>query len=404
MKIVIIGNGPAAVRALEAIASRKNSKTGLKITLTSAESTPSYSPMFLGGYLAGELAREKITIGEKHGLSSERILGDKVVRVDDSKNRVVLESGREVVYDRLLISSGALAVKPPLKGLNKQGVFLFNKLADVEALLKELPKAKNIIIIGAGAIGIEAGIVFRKAGKHVVVVELLCQCLPQMLDDDLARRVERILSRMGIKFLLDCCVSSIKGDKRATGVLIGGKEVAGDIILLACGVRPNIDFLKSSRIKVNRGILVNEKMQTNIPNIYAAGDVAESKDPYGGYELVFNWYHAIEQGWTAGCNLIGVENSCRASPGLAILKGMETPVVSIGRKYSESGYKTLSFADEKRSTYEKIFIKNNRIDCYQAIGITDKAGLMYGYIKERKDVREIKDILRGNYSPARLFA
>jgi len=406
MKIVIVGNGPAAVRALEAIAAHKDvSNAGEEeITVISGELTAPYSPMFLGGYLTGELGEKEILIGEKHSLSPGKILGDKVVEVVDSENRVILESGREVGYDKLLIASGASATKPPLKGIDKEGVFFFNRLADVKRLSEKLPEAKDIIIIGAGAIGIEAAITFNKMGKSVLIVEMLYQCLPQMLDDDLARHVERRLSSLGIRFWLDCCVSEITGDNRATGIVAGDKEIIGDVVLLACGLSPNVDFLKSSNVKVNSGILVNEKMQTNIPNIYAAGDVAESIDPYGGYELVFNWYNAVDQGWTAGCNLIGIEDTYKASPGLAILKGAEPPVISIGRKYGENGYETLSVANEGEGAYEKFFIKNDRIECYQAIGISDKVGLMYGYIKERKDVRGIKNILHDNYNPAKLIA
>jgi NAD(P)H-nitrite reductase large subunit len=199
-------------------------------------------------------------------------------------------------------------------------------------------------------------------------------------------------------------VSQITGDDRATGIVVGGKAISGDLILVAVGVKPNIDFLRSSSVRVNQGILVNEKMQTNVPNIYAAGDVAESINPYGEYELVFNWYNAIDQGWVAGCNLMGIENTYRASPGLVVVKGLETPVISIGRKYGENGYETLSGTNREKGVYEKIFIKDNHIDCYQAIGIIDRVGLMYGYIKERKDIGNIKDVLGDNYSPANLVA
>ena len=264
--------------------------------------------------------------------------------------------------------------------------------------------AKNAVIIGAGAIGVEVAIAFSKIGINVLVVELLDQILPQILDEELARHVEGKLVRSGIRFILGESVSQIIGGKRATGIVAGGREVSADLFLVAVGVKPNIDFLGSSNVRVNQGILVNEKMQTNVPNIYAAGDVAESRDPYGGYELVFNWYNAIDQGWIAGCNLIGVENMYRSSPGLVALKGMETPVISIGRKYGENGYESLSFADRERGIYEKLFIKNNVIDCYQAIGTVDRVGLMYGYIKERKDIGSIKDVLSDNYSPANLVA
>lgn len=406
MKIAIVGNGPAAVRALEAMATYKAvSNAGeAKITIISCERTAPYSPMFLADYLTGELGGGEILLRDEHGLSPQRRLGEMVVKVEDSRNKVVIESGREIGYDKLLIASGASPLKASIKGIDKEGVYFFNRLADVKRLSQQVLSAKNVIIIGAGAIGIEAAIAFNKMGKNVLIVELLDQILPQILDEDLARHVEGKLGSSGIRFMLGENVSQITGDNRATGIVVGDKEISADLILVAVGVKPNIDFLRSSNVRVNQGVLVNEKMQTNVPNIYAAGDVAESINPYGGYELVFNWYNAIDQGWTAGCNLVGIENTYRASPGLVVVKGLETPVISIGRKYGENGYETLSCTNREKGVYEKIFIKDNHIDCYQAIGIVDRVGLMYGYIKERKDIGNIKDMLGDNYSPANLVA
>jgi NAD(P)H-nitrite reductase large subunit len=406
VEIVIIGNGPAAIKALEAIATCKAIPPAdeAKITIISGETTAPYSPMFLVDCLTGELGEREILLGDDHGLSPKRRLGEKVVKIDDSRNKVILESSQEIGYDKLLIASGASPLKPPIEGTDKEGVHFFNRLEDVKRLSRQIPSAENIIIIGAGAIGLEAAIAFSKMGRNVLVVELLGQILPQMLDEDLARYVEGKLGSSGVRFMLGESVSQITGGSRATGVIVGGKEVSGDLILVAVGVKPNIDFLESSNVRVNQGILVNEKMRTNVANIYAAGDVAESIDPYGEYELVFNWYNAIDQGWIAGCNLIGVENTYRASPGLVVLKGLEPPVISIGRKYFENGYETLLHSDREKGIYEKIFIKDNRIDCYQAIGIVDRVGLMYGYIKERKDIGDIKDVLGNNYSLANLVA
>lgn len=406
MKIVIIGNGPAAVKALEAMAHYKavSKEDVTSITVVSAELTAPYAPMFLADCLTGELGEGEILLGDDYGLSPQRLLGETVVEVEDSRNRVIMESGREIGYDKLLIASGASPLKTSIKGIDKEGVHFFNRLADVKRLSQQVLRAKNAIIIGAGAIGIEAAIAFSQMGKNVLVVELLEQILPQVLDEELAKHVEKKLASLGIRFMLGESVSQIVGDNRATGIVVGDRAITGDLILVAVGVKPNIDFLGSSNVRASQGILVNEKMQTNVPNIYAAGDVAESIDPYGGYELVFNWYNAIDQGWIAGGNLIGIENTYRASPALVVVKGLETPVISIGRKYGENGYETLSFTDGEKGVYEKLFIKDNHIDCYQAMGIVDRVGLMYGYIKERKDIGNIKDVLGDDYRPANLVA
>ena len=406
MRIVIIGNGPAAVKALKAIAHYKDvSKEDItSITIVSAEPTAPYSPMFLADFLTRELGEEEILLGDDHGLSPQRLLGEKVVKVEDSRNKIITASGQEISYDKLLIASGASPLKASIRGIDKEGLCFFNRLADAKRLSQKVPRAKDAIIIGAGVIGVELAIAFSKMGINVLVVELLDQILPEILDEELARHVERELVSSGVRFMLGGSVSQITGDKRATGIVARGREVSADLLLVAVGVKPNIDFLGSSNVRVNKGILVNKKMQTNVPNIYAAGDVAESMDPYGGYELVFNWYNAVDQGWVAGANLIGMENTCRASPSLVALRGLGTPVISIGRKYGENGYETLSFTDGEKGVYEKLFIKNNVMDCYQAIGIVDRIGLMYGYIKERKDIGNIKGVLGDDYRPANLVA
>jgi nitrite reductase (NADH) large subunit len=406
MKIVVIGNGPAAVRALQTITINEalSKAEEVKITLVSQERTPAYSPMFLLGYLTGELLEEEILLRESHHLFLKKMLGEKVIKVHDTKNRIILESGKEIGYDRLLIASGASPLIPSLKGIKKEGVYFFNKLEDVRKLLKQISRTQNIIIIGAGAIGIEVAIALKKLGRNVLITELLDQILPQVLDRELAGYFERELSSSGIKFLLGEAVSEVTGNDRATGILAGKKEIEGDIILVTTGVKPNVDFLKSSNVKMKTGILVNEKMQTSVPNIYAAGDVAESLDPYGGYELVFNWYNAVDQAVIAGYNLIGVENTYKPSPALAVIKGAGPPVISVGRKYGEEGYETLSYTDKKRGLYEKIFVRNNRIDCYQAIGISNKVSLIYSYIKGRKDVQRIKSRLGGDCSPAHFWS
>jgi nitrite reductase (NADH) large subunit len=298
-----------------------------------------------------------------------------------------------------LIASGASPLIPSLKGINKEGVYFFNRLADVRRLSKQISRTQDIIIIGAGAIGIEVAITLKKLGRNVLIAELLDQILPQMLDRELAEYFERELTASGIKLLLGEAVSEVTGNNRARGIIVGNKEIEGDLILVTTGVKPNVDFLKFSNVKVNTGILVNEKMQTSVPNIYAAGDVAESLDPYGGHELVFNWYNAIDQAVIAGYNLIGCENIYKPSPALAVIKGIDPPVISVGRKYGEEGYEILSYTDKQRGLYEKTFIRDNRIDCYQAIGISDKVSLIYGYIRGRKDVRRIKKLLGGKDSP-----
>ena len=395
MKIVVIGNGPAAVRAIQAIAAHEamlsDSKTD--VTVISAETCPAYSPMFLMDYVTGALQMDQILLRESYGLACRRLQGEKATRVRDERNTVILERGKEIEYDRLLIVSGASPFVPALRGIEKEGVLFLNRLDDAESLSQRIRIATKVIVIGAGMVGVEAAMAFRKMGRNVLVIEAVDHILPQMLDKELADRAEKSLRSLGIQFLLGAEISEIMGDRAATGVVVGDKAIEGDLILVATGVMPNVDFLEPSNVTVNKGIIVDEKMRTSVPNIYAAGDVAESIDPYGGREILPNWYNSAEQGWVAGCNLVGLDITCPYSPPVSVLKGAEPAVVAVGQVYGDAGYEVLSYGDTRRGVYEKAFLRGQRIDAYQAIGMTDKVGLMYNYIRGRKDVRGIKEEL-----------
>jgi len=183
------------------------------------------------------------------------------------------------------------------------------------------------------------------------------------------------------------------GGEVAEGVVLkGGQEVRGDLVLIAVGVRPNTEFVRSTAIEINRGIVVNERMETGASGIYAAGDVVESRNLIGDYEAVFTWYSAISQGWVAGCNLMGRRSRYEFIPALMVLKKSEFPVISIGSTRGND-YELLSHRDEKGGILEEFYIRDGYIECYQAIGVRDKTGLLFSFIKNRKRVDKIKKAL-----------
>jgi nitrite reductase (NADH) large subunit len=396
MKLVIIGYGPAAVKALESISNLQNSKTPekLDVTIISAEKEKPYAPMFLLDYALGK--RNKNELGLVTGfdqLSINEILGSPVREIQDRENKVLLADGREVQYDRLLIASGASPVKPSINGIEKKGVLYLNRLADARQLSRRISKISQVLIIGGGAIGIEAASSLAKLGKKVTIIEQQEHVLLPVLDGDICGYLENKLIEQGIQLILNNSDTAIIGDEGARGVIAGKKEIAGDLVLITAGIKPNLDFLKSSRIRKGRGILVDDYLQTSVPNIFAAGDVAESRVASGSTGPVFTWHSAIEQGWVAGWNLVNKQKTFQYCPGLVSLKSMGFPVVSIGSKSSQSTCHLLKYADEKKGIWERIYIKGNVIESYQALGITDRSGTMYEFIRNRKDIGSIKDSL-----------
>lgn len=398
MKIAVIGFGPATVKALEAIDRYidVSSGDGHEVSVISSETEDPYAPMFLIKYITGQLTESDLfLLPEEHEYSFpfKRILGKRVVLIKEKNKTVVLEDGQEIGFDKLLIASGASPIIPPIRGLAKEGVFFLGRLDEAKKISQALEQASDFVIVGAGAMGMEAAIAFNQLGKRVKVVELARQILPQTLGPNLAKYAQGELEVQGLEFWLGEAVSEIIGKDRAVGVVTkGGKEIKGNLILVTAGVQPNTDFLNSTAIKINKGIVVNDQMETSIPDVYAAGDVAESGNPYGDYELVFNWYSAISQGWVAGCNLMGQQKSYHFCPMLSALKEVDFPVISIGRK-GNGRYEHLSHRDESRGVLEEIYVRDNFIDCYQAIGVRDKAGLVYSFIKHRKRVDDLKTAL-----------
>jgi len=300
--------------------------------------------MFLIEYMFGTLKKRQFylppLLGD--GVTLNVIAGRRVVDIHSKDRRVLLDDGKSLAYNRLLIATGASALRPPIKGLDKPGVFFISRLDDARRLRERMKRSSRVIIIGAGAIGIETALAMASRGKAVAVVEAVGCIVPLMLDEDLAGYLRGRLEKQGIPFLLNNPVSEVTGKRRAEGVVAGGQAIPGDLVIVAAGFRPNTEFLNSKGIKTASGIIVDDHMQTSVNNIYAAGDVAEARNPFSDqYELNYTWYSAVEQGWVAGCNMVGGDKRLLYSPSLNVLKGLEFTVASVGQKVQGNGCQLL---------------------------------------------------------------
>ena len=188
MKLVVIGNGPAAIKAIEAISANCNAEKSekLEITVISTERVKPYAPMFLLDYVLGKRQKRELdlAISADH-LPVNKILGKRAIGVETHKNKVLLDDGEEVEYDKLLIASGASPVKPDIKGIEKKGVYFLNRLADAQKLSRCIKSVDKVLVIGGGTIGTEAAVAFREAGKKVTIVELLEHVLLPVFDKDI---------------------------------------------------------------------------------------------------------------------------------------------------------------------------------------------------------------------------
>ena len=283
MKVVVIGSGTAGSNF--ALFLRKANRKA-EITVIGKEPTMQYSPCALPHVISGMIEKpEDVIVFPNEFYERQKInlmLGMEVREIDRGRKVVVTDKG-EVPYDKLVLAVGSKAFVPPIKGVENEGVFTLKSLDDVRKIKAYIAerKPKKAVVIGAGLIGLEGAEAFAKLGMEVLVVELMDRLMPTMLDKDTAKLVQAEMEKHGVSFRFNEGVSEIVGSP-VEAVKIGDEEVPADLVLVATGVRANVDLAKKAGLEVNRGIVVNEHLQTSDPDIYAIGDCAEVIDAVTG--------------------------------------------------------------------------------------------------------------------------
>ena len=365
--IVIIGCGAAGISALNTL-----SKLGIKDVLVISSERPYSKPLLLH-YLSGKIDRSRIF------LDGIKFIQDKVIEVKPNENTVLLKSGKEIKYDQLLIATGAYPIKPKIDGIDLKGVFFLNTLKDADEIMRYLRNVKKAVIIGAGFVGISAAVALRKRNIDVTIVELKDRVLPEALDKDFANIAKEILENNGVKVILGKSVSKIIGDNSVKGVVVENEEIKCDMVITSVGVRPNIEFLRNSGIEIRTGIVVNDKMQTNFKDIYAAGDCAETKDLITGeYTINAVWINASIQGRIAAYNIAGIERTYDGSIRINVIDIFGVPFVSIG-------YITDDF---ERLDNKIFYYKGDKIVGFQTIGFEELKGAL-SIITQKGQISEL---------------
>ncbi|MFQ5858970.1 MAG: NAD(P)/FAD-dependent oxidoreductase, partial [Anaerolineae bacterium] len=369
-----------------------------EIVMIAREDVPFYSPCPLAEYIEGVVSRDQLFLRDEgfyRELDITTMFGREVTRVDAEANEVTLApstdsgqgDGKLVAYDRLLIAAGAQAIIPPIPGLTdrKSGIFVLKTLADAEDILGYLNGAQRAVVIGAGFIGLEAAQALARRGLSVTVVEALDRVLPQMLDAEMAALVQARLESNGVQVMLDSPVEAILGpeDGQVTGVVADGQETACELVVCATGVRPNLALVEGTDIAINVGILVDERMETSHPGVFAAGDIVETADIFGRRQVLPTWPNAVSGGRVAGYNLAGVERRFTGLENANVLRVFDLPVVSLGQL---NGSETLRRA--QNGVVKKLALEGGRVVGLQMVGQVDGAGLFLDLMKKGRDVTE----------------
>jgi len=382
---VIIGNGVAGTTAAENI--RKMDKEG-NITIVTDEDLPFYYRIRLNEFISGDITEQDLIAKGDQWYRDQNIdlkLMTRIVRAELREKIIITENKERLSYDRLLIATGSHSFIPPIKGSEKRGVFALRTIKDARNILAYASEAEGIVLIGGGLLGLEAGNALRKLGKKVTVVEFFPRLLPRQLDVDGAKRLQEIMEGMGFSFRLGAKTQEVTGDDHVNGVLLeGGETLPAEMVIISAGVRPNIELAESLGLDSDKGIKVDEHLQTNQPDIYAAGDVAEFRGiPYG------IWPAAMEQGKIAGANMAGGKKVYKGSTMVNTLKVVGIDLASAGNIDAENELESRIIKDEK--VYKKIVIENNKIIGCIMLGDTKGFNKITKAISESVDVSKIKD-------------
>jgi NAD(P)H-nitrite reductase large subunit len=316
----------------------------------------------------------------------------------------VLEDKGQLGYDALLVATGARPKFPETKGIKKSGVFGLRTIKEAQNIAGLLPVTKTACVLGGGLIGLKAAYGLKKRNIDVKVIIKSRQVLSQMLDSESAGLVLRRLEEHGIEVILGQDAAEIIGEGEIKAVkLDSGKAIGCSMVIVGKGVSPNIELVKETPLRYNEGIIADEHLASNIPDIYTAGDVCENFDlTIGQHTINALWPVAVEEGKIAGANMAGENLSYAGSVGMNSLEFFGLPVVSLGIykfKEGDTGFSELKLSNPQEDLYRKLVIKENHLVGGIFVGKISNSGVFLRLIRERIDLSSFKDkLLEENFA------
>jgi len=400
-KYVIIGGSAGGIGAVEAI--REVDPMGT-LTVISEEKVPQYSRPMISEYVSREATLDSMKYrGDQFWKNSnvQALTGRAATKIDFTKKQVELDGGDKIGYEKLLIATGGKPFVPRMEGGEKDGVFTFTDLSSAEGIEAKLEHSKSAVVIGGGLIGVSASEALVKRGIKVTLVELKNNILNLILDNTASEMAEKVLTEAGVTVITGQTVQRIlgkKGNEAAVGgvVMTDNTEIPCDLVVVAIGVIPRTELVKETAVKLNRGIVVDRFMRTNLPDVYACGDVAEAHDfLINGNRLLPLWPLAHLGGQVAGYNMAGKQVEYEGGTVMSSLKYFDLPVIAVGDVNPEEldDYEVLVELKPEQTVYKKILLKDGAIVGFIFLGDLERAGIFFRLLKNHVDVSEIKDRL-----------
>jgi nitrite reductase (NADH) large subunit len=364
-----------------------------EITVFGAEPHGNYNRVLLSTVLAGEKRVEDIVLHPPawyHERGVRLYTGDSVVRIDRARRRVTSASGIEAGYDRLLIATGSKPTVLPVPGKDLKGVVTFRDLDDVNSMLAAAKPGARAVVIGGGLLGLEAANGLRRHGMEVTVVHLHARLMERQLDATAAALLQLSLESRGINFKMLATTAAILGETRATGVcLADGSALPADLVVMAAGVRPNIELARAAGLCCERGILVDDTLQTYDPAVYAVGECVQHRNSTFGVVAPL-W----EQARVCAAHLaeIGVARYVSAAPAIQ-LKVTGIDLFSVGDFNGGARSESLVFRDVKRGIYKRLIVEDDTLRGAVLYGDTADGPWYTELLQESRNIGPLRNTL-----------
>ena len=394
-KHLILGNSAAALSAVKAI--RENDLTS-NITLVSAENHYAYSPVLLTYYVAQKIKRSALFLADQNfyqQYGAELNLGNPATRVDPQNRKVTLANNDVLDYDNLLIATGSSPKPLGIPGEDLPGVFTLKTIDDADKLVKFAGRMKDIVIMGGGLIGLQAANALYREDRNIKIIIGSKQPLSRNVDPSCAENVCQGIRECGMSVIFETQAVSIEKAKNKLAVTLNsGRDFEADAVIIGKGVRPNIQLVEESEIKVNYGIMVDETMRTNVPKVFAAGDVAEGLNLITRQrQVIATWPNACSQGRTAGINMAGGTDK---NEGLSsnICGFLGSAIASVGITNPENDNFEELVADEPAKGRYRKLVWNKKDELVGAVlmGTVADIGVISNLIRNRVKIpREKRD-------------
>jgi nitrite reductase (NADH) large subunit len=383
-RYVIVGSGVAGVTAAQSLV---RADPGAEVHLLGAEPYPYYQRPRLWALIAGEIEEDELLFRPQEWYGERGIqlrLGASVSNLDLMEHCVTLDRGDRFAYDRLLLATGGFPFVPPIEGADKEGVFSLRTLDHAKAIKAYAEHVDKVLVVGGGLLGLETARALVGPNRSVTVLEIVPHLLPRQLDAPGAAILDHLLTGMGLAIRIGAQTQAILGDGHAAGIRFAdGEEIQGGLVILSTGIRSRVDLARWAGLEINRGIVVDEHLQTSAPDIYAAGDAAAfSGRVYGIIPA------AIEQARIAAANMVD-ENAAtyRGTIPSTTLKIVGIDLTCLGESTADGDeYEVFRYSDKRSGVYRRLAIRDGKIVGAILLGDTQDAQSLQQLIASGRNV------------------